>query len=151
MEPEKCPEWLWKSVDELLPLDLFLPLSNLLRRPLNLAVVTENAGLVVRHFGIAGAVTIKWDSACDGGYQLAHRVLTLPYGRDVSIFDASPDNVVFCRFDIVVPVDDPKVQQKTVEWPLGRDLVLLPFEDSNGVKHEAKCLSKLSAALSTSK
>lgn len=35
-EPEKCKQWQWFKLDEL-PQPLFLPLSNLLQEPLNLA------------------------------------------------------------------------------------------------------------------
>lgn len=141
MEPQKCPEWLWKSADELLSLDLFLPLSHVSKRSLDLAAVTQRAGFVFR-LPSGANVSIRWDPACVGARQLAGDVLIVPPGRDVAIVDASPNNVD-CRLAIVVAIDEPEARHETVEWPLGSDLVLLPLKDGTGVEHQAESVLKL--------
>ncbi|KAM4068018.1 NUDIX domain-containing protein [Hirsutella rhossiliensis] len=133
-EPEKRVGWVWRSVDELQSLPLFLPLSRLLEHSHNL---TESRGLSVRlppdSVADRPVITIKWDHAARGGWKLdgLRATLTLPARRDVTIVDAAVD--ANRRLDAVVVVRGSEGQgRQKMAVPFATDLVFSNFKDRHG-------------------
>ncbi|PHH85133.1 hypothetical protein CDD83_846 [Cordyceps sp. RAO-2017] len=120
-EPDKCPAWHWRTVEELRPLNLFLPLAKLLQQSSDLQEVVRGRGPVFKLPRVGAGrpvVSIEWDPACVADVRLAGDTITLPWGSDITIVDASPENTS-CGLDIVVADAD-----RQDEWPLGNDILL---------------------------
>ncbi|KJZ73720.1 hypothetical protein HIM_06838 [Hirsutella minnesotensis 3608] len=144
MEPRKCPEWSWKSREELLHLNLFLPLETFLRRRVELDENAKDAGLVIKlpspeqeH----STVSIRWDPACEDGCKMIDGAVVLTPGQDFAIADASPKNAL-CRLCVMV-TGKSEGQGRPVAWPLGNDISVLPLKNSSDGSHQAMSLMDL--------
>lgn len=126
MEPAKCPKWHWKTAEELQRHDMFLPLRNLFRQAGSLDAVAQRQAPVVRVRASRRIVAFRWDASASVGHGLDGDTLTVGPGQDMAIFDGAGP----CSLGIVVV--DPDDAGKTVEWPLGDDVVLMPLRGTAG-------------------
>lgn len=143
MEPAKCPEWFWKTAEELRGLDLFLPLVNLFKQTSGLGDIISGSAPLIRlrreeRRGVphTDVVSIKWDveemrrSANEPRYYALDKdILALGRGADL-VLEAG--EIADYEYPLEILVVDPDDNGKTVAWPLGDGTGVVPPPSSHG-------------------